>query len=151
MSDPIDSVSSDRAAREGSRIRYVTDLKGVDWGAMKAALSADDFDNGRTPVQLRRSFEASFVACLAYDGDELIGTARALSDGVCNAYVIDVWTKSSHRRRGIARAMLGILEARLPGQHVYLFSDDRADVYRACGYHERPTGLEKVIGTWLQS
>jgi len=24
-------------------------------------------------------------------------------------------------------------------------------VYRACGYRERAVGLEKVIGTWLQS
>ncbi len=46
--------------------------------------------------------------------------------------------------------MLAQLEARLSGQHVYLFSDDMAHVYRACGYRERPVGLEKVVGTWLQ-
>jgi ribosomal protein S18 acetylase RimI-like enzyme len=81
----------------------------------------------------------------------MVGTARALSDGVSNAYVVDVWTKSGLRRRGIARNMLAALESRLSGQHVYLFSDDMADVYRACGYRERPVGLEKVVGTWLQS
>ena len=79
-----------------------------------------------------------------------VGTARAISDGVCNAYVIDVWTRSDLRRRGIARRMLAILESRLSGQHVYLFSDDMAEVYRACGYRERPVGMEKVVGTWLQ-
>src|SRR4029079_3376727 len=100
--------------------------------------------------QLRRSFEASYVACVAYAGGAIVGTARALSDGVCNAYVVDVWTRSSARRRGIARRMLGILESRLAGQHVYLFSDDMAAVYRACGYSARPVGLEKVVGTWLQ-
>jgi len=132
-------------------VRYTTELDGVDWAAMKAVLAADDFDNGRTPEQLRRSFAASFVACVAYAGDALAGTARALSDGVCNAYVVDVWTRSDLRRRGIARAMLATLEARLAGQHVYLFSDDHADVYRACGYRERATGLEKVVGTWLHT
>ena len=132
-------------------ITYRTDLGGVDWDEMKAAVAADDFDNGRTPDQLRRSFEASHVACVAYAGDRLVGTARALSDGVCNAYVVDVWTRSDFRRRGIARNMLAALEAKLTGQHVYLFSDDCAGVYRACGYRDRPVGLEKVIGRWLQS
>jgi predicted GNAT family acetyltransferase len=132
-------------------VRYTTDLSNVDWSEMKAAVAADDFDNGRTPEQLRCAFEASHVACIAYCDGALVGSARALSDGVCNAYVVDVWTKSGMRRRGIARNMLAILERRLPGQHVYLFSDSMADVYRACGYRERPVGLEKVVGTWLQS
>ena len=132
-------------------IDYRIDLGDVDWAEMKAALVADEFDNGRTPDQLRRSFEASHVACVAYAGDELVGTARALSDGVCNAYIVDVWTRSDFRRQGIARGMLATLEAKLAGQHVYLFSDHSADVYRACGYRDRPIGLEKVIGIWLQS
>ena len=132
-------------------VRYTTALSRVDWSEMKAAVAADDFDNGRTPEQLKRSFEASHVACVAYLDGAMVGTARALSDGVSNAYVVDVWTRSDVRRRGIARSMLEILESRLSGQHVYLFSDDMADVYRACGYRERPVGLEKVVGTWLQS
>jgi GNAT superfamily N-acetyltransferase len=141
-----------RAGRESrlGPVRFTTDLARVDWVAMKAAVAADAFDNGRTPSQLRRSFEASYVACVAYAGDEIVGTARALSDGVCNAYVVDVWTRSDARRRGIARRMLEILESHLSGQHVYLFSDDMAAVYRACGYSERTLALEKVVGTWLQ-
>src|SRR5258707_3877288 len=39
---------------------------------------------------------------IARDGDHLVGMARLLSDGVCNAYLVDVWTLSSYRRRGIA-------------------------------------------------
>ena len=132
-------------------IVYRTDLAAVDWTEMKAAVAADDFDNGRTPEQLRRSFEASYVCCVAYADGAMVGTARALSDGVCNAYVVDVWTRNDLRRRGIARTMLTMLEQRLEGQHVYLFSDDNAEFYLACGYRGRPVGLEKVIGTWLQS
>lgn len=134
-----------------SEIRYETRLEGVDWGRMKALLAADDFDNGRTPEQLRESFEHSHTAVVAYDGGGIVGTARALSDGVCNAYVVDVWTLSAYRRRGIARAMMGVLESRLAGQHVYLFSDDAVGFYRKLGYGEQPTGLSKVVGEWLRS
>ena len=35
------------------KINYRTDLVHVDWDEMKAAVAVDDFDNGRTPDQLR--------------------------------------------------------------------------------------------------
>ena len=130
-------------------VTYETDLRGVDWARMKALLAGDDFDNGRTPEQLRESFENSHAAVVAYDGGEIVGTARALSDGVCNAYVVDVWTHTPYRRRGVARAMLAELESRLRGQHVYLFTDDAADFYRGLGFREQRTGMSKVVGTWL--
>lgn len=131
-------------------IRYETSLGGVDWGQMKAALAADAFDNGRTPEQLRESFANSHTAVVAYDGDHIVGTARVLSDGVCNAYVVDVWTLSAYRGRGVARRMMGRLEEGLRGQHVYLFSDDAVEFYKKLGYREQPTGLSKVVGEWLR-
>jgi ribosomal protein S18 acetylase RimI-like enzyme len=130
-------------------IIYTLDLTQVNWDEMKAAVQADDFDNGRTPGQLKASFCNSFAACLAYTGGRLIGTARVLSDGVCNAYIVDVWTQTAYRRQGIARRMLELLLERLPGQHVYLFTDDMPDFYRRIGFTERGTGFEKVVGDWL--
>ncbi len=132
-------------------ITYRTDLGGVDWERMKATLSGDDFDNGRTPEQLRVSFENSHTAVVAFDGEAVVGTARALSDGVCNAYVVDVWTHAPYRKRGVARAMLAALESRLRGQHVYLFTDSAADFYRRLGFKEHPTGMSKVVGEWLRN
>ena len=133
-----------------SEITYETNLRDVDWGEMKAVVAADNFDNGRTPEQLRESFENSFVAVVAYDGGRIVGTARALSDGVCNAYVVDVWTYTPYRRRGVARAMLAALESRLRGQHVYLFTHDAADFYWKLGFMLQGTGMCKVVGTWLR-
>ena len=132
-------------------VTYKSDLGGVDWEQLKATLSADKFDNGRSPEQLRRSFENSYAAVIAYDDERVVGTARALSDGVCNAYVADVWTLTAYRNRGIARTMMGVLESRLRGQHVYLFSDSAVGLYQKLGYREQPTGLSKVIGRWLSS
>lgn len=132
-------------------IEYRHELTDVNWAQMKSRCAEDDFDNGRTPEQLRRSFENSFAACIAYAGDDIIGTARVLSDGVCNAYLVDVWTYTPYRRRGVARTMIESLLARLAGQHVYTFTDDVPEFYKRLGFSERPTGLEKVIGKWLVS
>jgi predicted GNAT family acetyltransferase len=41
--------------------------------------------------------------------------ARMLSDNVCTAYLLDVWTLSSMRRQGIATAMINRLQQNLPG------------------------------------
>jgi ribosomal protein S18 acetylase RimI-like enzyme len=128
---------------------YKRDLEGVDWTEMKAAVKADDFDNGRSPEQLRVSFANSYATCVAYADGRIIGTARVLSDGVCNAYVLDVWTDSAYRRQGIASKMMEDLMADLPGQHVYLFTDDAVEFYEKLGFEEQGVGLGRVVGTWL--
>ncbi|MBD0267973.1 MAG: GNAT family N-acetyltransferase [Cyanobacteria bacterium Co-bin8] len=116
---------------------------------MKAILHQDDFDNGRSPEQLKASFENSYATCLAYAEEQIVGTARALSDGVCNAYIVDVWTLSSFRQQGIAKTMMQILLSKLQGQHVYLFTDDAVDLYKKLGFVEQPVGLSQVVGDWL--
>ena len=107
-------------------------LDGIDWHAVRADLSSDDFDNGRAPDALRRSFEQSQHVAIARDGDRVVGTARLLSDGVCNAYLVDVWTHSSYRRQGTATAMLQLLLDAVPGQHVGLQTDDAQALYEEC-------------------
>jgi len=130
-------------------IVYKTSLAQVDWARMKETLASDNFDNGRTPEQLRISFQNSYAAVVAYDAERIVGTARALSDGVCNAYIIDVWTLADYRKQGIGRTMMSMLEEKLEGQHIYLFSEDAFEFYKKLGFREQPTGLSKVKGNWL--
>src|SRR3954468_1686037 len=126
-------------------------LDGVDWVRAKADLEADDFDNGRSPAALRRSFEQSQHVAIAHDGDRVVGMARLLSDGVCNAYLIDVWTASSHRRQGIATAMIERLAARVPGQHIGLQTDDAEALYASLGFRPQPAFMSVVVGGWLDN
>src|SRR5450432_2417699 len=101
-------------------VKIEAQLAGVDWVEATADLAADSFDNGRSPGALRRSFENSQHVAIARDGKRVVGMARLLSDGVCNAYLVDVWTLSSHRRQGVASAMIKSLAVRVPGQHIGL-------------------------------
>ena len=126
----------------------------VDWAQAKAKadLSADDFDNGRSPEALRRPFGASAHVALAWDGARLVGMARLLSDGVCNAYLLDVWTASSHRRRGIGSAMVRYLLGRVPGQHVGLQSADAGVFYRRLGFSCQPSFTRRSPGAgWART
>jgi predicted GNAT family acetyltransferase len=131
-------------------ITYTKSAEGVNWPKLRDDLVKDHFHNGRTAEELARSFANSYAMAFAWTEGRVIGKARALSDGVCNAYVVDVWTHSAFRRRGIARRVMSLLEEELEGQHIYLFTDDAEVFYDCLGYKRRGVGLEKVVGTWLK-
>ena len=123
----------------------------VYWAEMRQTLIEEDFDNHRTVEQYRISFENSAKVCIAYDDERIIGTVRALSDGVCNAYIVDVWTYSPYRKQGIAREMMNRVLDELQGQHVYLFTDDAVDFYKKLDFAPQDVGMGKVVGQWLQN
>ena len=130
-------------------VTFTLSLVAVDWAALKVALAADHFDNGRTAAELEASYRASHAGVFAVAGGACVGTARLLSDGVCNAYLVDVWTAGSRRRQGIASEMVRLLLETVPGQHVALFTDDMQAFYRGLGFEVEPDGMSLVVGTWL--
>ncbi len=121
----------------------------MDWERVKDDLRADEFDNGRTPGELEMSFAASQFAVFAWNGNEVVGTARLLADGVCNAYLIDVWTKFAWRRRGIGREMVSRLLQKVPGHHVGLFTECATGLYESLGFRREEVGMSRVVGDWL--
>ena len=126
-------------------------IEGIDWAQAKADLAADNFDNGRTPEALGRSFRQSQHVAFARDGDRVVGMARLLSDGVCNAYLVDVWTASAYRRQGIASAMIRRLLESVPGQHVGLQTDEARALFESLGFRAQPEFWSVVVGSWLDN
>ena len=127
-------------------------LAGIDW---------EQSEGGSDRRQLRqrshgsrtlcRSFSQSQHVAFARDGDRLVGMARLLTDGVCNAYLLDVWTASAYRRRGIGSAMIVHLIEQVPGQHVGLQTDDAQLFYGSLGFKSQPEYLSRVVGSWLDN
>jgi predicted GNAT family acetyltransferase len=137
-------------ARDEAAVVYSGTVEGVDWAALKATLAADRFDNGRSPAQLQESFRRSHGVVFAWLDGRVVGTARLLSDGVCNAYLVDVWTLSAHRGRGIGSAMVRALLATVPGQHVALFTDHHPAFYARLGFAEERVGMSTVVAERLR-
>jgi len=133
------------------KIRVDGSLEGIDWVRATADLAADNFDNGRSPEALRRSFHQSQHVAIARDGHRVVGMARLLSDGVCNTYLLDVWTASSHRREGIASSLLRRLCEEVPGRHIGLQTDDAQQFYEALGFRPQPEFWSCVVGAWLDN
>lgn len=142
----------DETGKGAPEIRYQRNVEGVDWEELKRTLTADDFDNGRTAEQLRLSFANSHSVCFAIAEGKVVGKARILSDGVCNAYLVDVWTHRPFRNRGIAREMIRLILNDLHGQHIYLQSDeDTLEFYRKLGFSPQREGMSLVVGKWLDN
>ncbi len=131
-------------------VTYQLGCAGIDWRALKETLLADDFDNGRSPEQLRLSCVNSAVNVFALLAGRVVGTVRVLSDGVGNAYMVDVWTLSTHRKRGIARRMIELALEPLEGQHVFLATgDDTQEFYARLGFQPQDIGLSRIVGQYL--
>ena len=88
---------------------------------------------------------------MGHDGDRCIANGRLLSDGVGNAYVIDVWTQSAYREQGIARRIMKMLIDSVPGQNVYLQTDDTVEFYAKLGFVEQPIGMSFIAGAYIQN
>jgi predicted GNAT family acetyltransferase len=132
-------------------IRIDDSFAGIDWDRVKADLTSDDFDNGRSADALRLSFERSQHVAFGRVEDHLIAMARLLSDGVCNAYLLDVWTATPYRRQGIASTMVRMLADRVPGQHIGLQTDDAQSFYGGLGFRRQPEFMSLVAGEWLDN
>lgn len=106
-----------------AHILYTDDDKNIDWHDVKAAFSAAGLGDGRSPEQLSQSFNRSQGRCFARVNGMLIGTARSISDHDHRAYIADVWTHPTFRRRGVATEMIGTLLKCLHNHHIYLFTN----------------------------
>ena len=89
------------------------------------------------------SFTNSQQVAFAWDdtAGRVEGKARVLTDGVCNAYLLDVWTQTDYRNRGIASEVIRQLQEELPGQRPYLQADDDlTEFYKKLGYLSNNSG-----------
>jgi len=92
---------------------------GVDWEAL-ARIYARAPLAVRPAVEIKRAFGNSYLCCFARVYGELVGAARAMSDGVYYATILDVAVDPGFQGAGIGRKMMTELMRRLPVRKVYL-------------------------------
>ncbi|MEZ4661815.1 MAG: GNAT family N-acetyltransferase [Caldilineaceae bacterium] len=103
--------------------------------AVRQLYDAVDWWPDRAIEQIEAVLEQD-VAVGAWDGERLVGFARALSDGHFHAYVEDVMVHPDYRRRGIADRMLQrLLEALAHIDTISLFcKNDLIPLYERRGF-----------------
>lgn len=95
---------------------------------------------------MKRALAGSDIVVSARNAaGELIGLARALTDGAIDTKVLDIVIVTEYQRQGLGRAMLARIESLARGTAVY-FETERKNFgfARRCGYKKRP-GLSVFV------
>lgn len=92
----------------------------------------------RTRAQVQRQIETAWRVVGVYDDatGEQVGFARAVSDGVCDAYLADVYVLEKDRGHGLGKALINRMVEAGPGAHLRwtLFTDDAHGLYEQYGF-----------------
>lgn len=110
------------------------DLQGIDWSALADMYARAPLCQ-RDPADLERAFRNSYLVCFARRGGKVVGAARANSDGVYYATVVDVAVDPDFQGMGVGRAMMQALLGRLPVRKTYLTAvKGKEGFYRKLGF-----------------
>jgi N-acetylglutamate synthase-like GNAT family acetyltransferase len=97
---------------------------------------------GRTEADMATAIAHSFPVVTAWDGEVLMGFARATSDGVFRATIWDVVIDPAYQGGGLGRKMV---ETLLSHPHmsrverVYLMTTRQQGFYQRIGFEENPS------------
>lgn len=86
---------------------------------------------------VRRQIEGAWRVVGCYDAaGQMVGFARAFSDGVSGAYLADVFVREEHRGRGLGKALVHEMIENGPGRlfRWMLHTDDAHGIYREFGF-----------------
>jgi ribosomal protein S18 acetylase RimI-like enzyme len=113
----------------------------IDVDAVHAFISRESYwGRGRPRERVLRTVEGSTRVVGLYDGEQQIGFARAVSDGVTVAYLADVYVLPAYRGRGLGLALVREIVDGGPGDwsevRWLLHTADAQGLYRKIGFAE---------------
>jgi GNAT superfamily N-acetyltransferase len=87
-------------------IHITDDRSRVDVVAILALYDQTWWAEGRSPDDVRRALEHSHPVVTAWEGGDLVGFARVISDLTFRATIWDVIVRPSHQGRGLGAAIM---------------------------------------------
>ena len=126
-------------------ITYKETIDGVDFQAvtniLKIAFGHEEKSEKDTAYVFTHSTNYEF----AYDGDKLIGVARAISDGYEWAGIYNIGLLPEYQGTGVGKELIRKLMNQLSGQHVFLYTHPRTvSLYEHLGFHRSKTSFTYV-------
>jgi ribosomal protein S18 acetylase RimI-like enzyme len=126
---PFANTHRTPVVRKEVNIHYTESMDGIDFGRVSEILRTafghhEDADKPDTPekiAHIRHLFEISDYVEFAFDGDELIGVARAITDGLEQAYLQNVAVDPQYQGYGIGLQIVVNLSDRAVNDGLLLF------------------------------
>ena len=101
-----------------------TTKEDIDYEAVAALLNSFGM-SGRNADEQERIFKSSYAVSFLYDGDKLIGCARALSDGVCEAALYNIALAREYHGRKLGRMLIESILEQVRGCNIILYTHPR--------------------------
>ena len=131
-------------------IQFTEDLQTIDWGRLSTVFQRAPLGD-REPDKLRQVFQNSQIRCFVWDGPELIGAGRAITDGVRYTVVFDVVLLPEYQGRGIGRQIMNFLMERSKETAVLLHAvPGRETFYAKLGFRKMKTAMAKFLNPEMQ-
>ena len=119
-----------------------TTTEGVDFKKVEYILKQSGLSEAPAEVH-EKAFTNSAVKVFLYDGKELIGVARALSDMVSQGAIYNVALLDEYQGQGLGRLMIEKLIEQMPGQNVILYTHPQTVwMYEKFGFRRAKSAME---------
>lgn len=122
-------------------ITFKTDKTNIDWQQVADVLRRSHLSD-HTAEEQQLMFENSYAVVFVYDGDRIIGVARALSDGLCQAAIYNIALEKEYQGYGIGRELIGRLLDQLKGQTIILYTHPKnIGLYEKLGFRRNKSAM----------
>ncbi|ASA23305.1 GNAT family N-acetyltransferase [Paenibacillus donghaensis] len=117
------------------------DCHGRNWEEVAELLKHFGLSNASADDH-RQAFENSYAVSFVYDGNEMIGIGRAISDGIFQAAIYNIAVTPRYHGLGIGRIIIEDLLGFVRHCNVILFTHpDKLEFYKHLGFRKMRTGL----------
>lgn len=126
-------------------VTYKETTEGVDFDEVGRILKTAFGKRDKSFDDTKLVFENSTHCEFAYDGNRLIGAARAISDGYEWAGIYNVGLLPEYQGKGVGKELILRLMDRLKEQHIFLYTHPRTvSLYEHLGFHRSKTSFTYV-------
>lgn len=126
-----------------SHIQFCADTSGIDLNQLVDLFDLGAFwAQGRRPADLQVAIANSCPVITVWDGDRLIGFARATSDGVYRATIWDVVMHPEYQGAGLGRKLVETVLSHPKMsrvERVYLMTTHQQQFYERIGFQRNST------------
>ena len=122
-------------------VRIQKGNEGIDFDLVARILSEAGLSDLDGATQ-EKVFTRSYATAYALDEGEVVGCARALSDGICQSAIFNVALKEAYQGRQLGRALIDALLEELQGTNVILYTHPKTVAfYEKLGFRRQKTGF----------
>ena len=132
-------------------IEFKYNCSGINWELVPEILKTVGMSFHDADIH-RKTFSASASVVFACDGQQLVGFARAISDGLVQGAIYDVAVLPSYQGHGIGKQLIEKIVASLPGCNFILYaSPGKEPFYEKLKFRKMKTAMALFVKSEIMS